>query len=75
LLVSIKKGDDINYHFFLVNPAGITFHSGPLNVLPTTLITAGMTLACPQARMQASLIVIAAMYGQVPFFSELVKMR
>jgi hypothetical protein len=42
--------------------------AGPLNVLvPMTLVAAGMTFAWPHARTQASLIVIAALYGQVPF--------
>jgi hypothetical protein len=31
-----------------------------------TLVAAGMTFAWPHARTQASLIVIAALYGQVP---------
>ncbi|KAJ7931716.1 major facilitator superfamily domain-containing protein [Mycena leptocephala] len=39
---------------------------GPLNVLvPMTLVAAGMTFAWPHARTQASLIVIAALYGVV----------
>jgi hypothetical protein len=40
--------------------------TGPLNVLaPMTLIAAGMTFAWPHARTKASLIVVAALYGQV----------
>ncbi|KAJ6519091.1 major facilitator superfamily domain-containing protein [Mycena sanguinolenta] len=39
---------------------------GPLNVMiPMTLIAAGMTFAWPYAQTQASLIVIAALYGVV----------
>ncbi|KAJ7809073.1 major facilitator superfamily domain-containing protein [Mycena olivaceomarginata] len=42
----------------------------PLNVLvPMTLIAAGMTFAWPYARSQASLIVIAVLYGQYSIVS------
>ncbi|KAJ7087713.1 major facilitator superfamily domain-containing protein [Mycena crocata] len=75
---AIRAGVSPDFSFYLVSIAngcsligrvagGIGSDKiGPLNVLiPMTLVAAGMTFAWPYAHTQASLIVIAALYGVV----------
>ncbi|KAJ6581826.1 major facilitator superfamily domain-containing protein [Mycena capillaripes] len=77
-LSAVSVGVSSDFSFYLVSIAngcslfgrlagGIgSDRIGPLNVLaPMTLIAAGMTFAWPHARSEASLIVIAALYGVV----------